>query len=183
LVVVDSAIVDTFISRTYKYVQTHDSITKSYHIGGTYISFELPVLLKCKLLKNLSILGGVNISINTLVGINEVTSSVDNIAKTGSSSTVVPNYVPAPTPTPIEKIIMYSGTPITAYSGPLYSVPKGMVFSYGFMAGLSYEIWQKFTVEALVTQSIAKSNVVGGYDINSSLSSMYYRFMLGYKLN
>jgi hypothetical protein len=45
----------------YNYRQTHDSVVKSNTYGGSYMQYELPILLKYKLTENLSVYGGVNV--------------------------------------------------------------------------------------------------------------------------
>src|SRR6185312_1621475 len=53
---------DSFWVRTYSYSQTHDSIVKTNSFGGTYIEFELPVLVKYYVTKNFSVYGGPNMA-------------------------------------------------------------------------------------------------------------------------
>ena len=179
LVIVDSSIVDTFFMKKYTYYQSHDSIVKSYSIGGTYLCFELPVIMKCKLFKNFSIMGGINISFNTLVNVNENTYVGSNILRTGNYNSVAPHYV---TPPSVDKIITYDGIPIADYTKPLYTAPKGTIITYGYMFGINYQLWDRYVIDILAQQSSAKTNVIGGYNINSSFSSFYWRIMVGYKL-
>ncbi|MEI8280294.1 MAG: hypothetical protein WCG87_11065 [Bacteroidota bacterium] len=173
---------DTMITRNYAYSQTHDSIVKSYVTNNSYIEFELPILLKYNVTDKLSVYGGLNINYSKLIGISENTYTIGPITKTGSSSTVSKIQDPIPSPANINNIITYSGSSITDYKAPLYPNTQSDIVRFGYMLGISYEFNKKWLIDALIQQCSAKSNIQGGYDINTPLSSMYFRLTLGYKL-
>jgi hypothetical protein len=50
------------------------------------------------------------------------------------------------------------------------------------MVGFSYEYQKRWLFDGLMQQTQAPANMQGGYNINSALSSTYFRFTLGYKL-
>jgi hypothetical protein len=52
----------------------------------------------------------------------------------------------------------------------------------GYMIGLSYEYSQRWLFDALIQHSPLKPDVKDGYNLNSSLSSPYFRLSVGYKL-
>jgi hypothetical protein len=173
---------DTFVQRNYNYTQTHDSIVKSYKAGGTYVELEVPILLKYDITPKFSVYGGVNIVYGKTIGVHEDTYNSGPITKTGTSSTFAQISAPIPTPDNISNIIKYSGNPLSSYAGPLYPSSATDMFRMGYMLGCSYEWKKRWLVDATVQQTFAKSNVVGGYDINKPLSSMYIRFTIGYIL-
>jgi hypothetical protein len=165
----------------YHYTQTHDSIVKSNFIEGTYMEYELPVLLKYYLGKKLSVYGGVNITYSKFLSITEHTSINQKIPT--PRDTAVVTLTPSQISTiPVNSIITYQGTPISSYTGPQYPVTSEGQFRFGYTLGFSYEYGRRWLVDALIQQAAAKSNVQGGYNTNTALSAPYIRFTLGYKL-
>jgi hypothetical protein len=173
---------DSFWVRNYTYSQSHDSISKTYSFGGEYISFELPIMLQYKIMPHLSVLGGFNIVWNTVVNITEHTYTSPDIVNYGYASTIAPAWKPAPPPPPIGNYITYDAVPISEYKGPMYSAPQGVLLSVGWMAGVSLDLNNRFSMEAMVQQSKLPAIVVGGQDINSSLSALYWRVLIGYRI-
>ncbi len=171
--------------RNYYYAQRHDSIVKSYKIGGSYSEYEMPLLVKYKLSKNLSVFGGVNMVMGKTLSIQEVTTdySIDILKVL---HTYGGYYSPAPTPPPISEVFSYSGTPYSSYlsSGPLYTSKSTTQLRFGYMLGFSYEFADRWLVDGLLQQTpSAGSSSIGGVNINQALSNAYLRMTLGYKLS
>lgn len=185
---IDSNVIIPFDPRKYYMVkdtfrQTHDSIVKGYAIGGTYLEFEVPVVLKYALSKKFSVYGGVNISYSRLVNVREETSTHYGIMNTMPDK---PFILPYGTTLPPPKVdgsdIAYSGTPIAGYTGPKYTGSNEGKWRAGYMAGFSYQAGNRVLIDAIVQQTSVKPNVQGGYNINKALSAPYIRFTIGYKL-
>ena len=162
----------------YTYSETHDSVVKSYKKGGSYLEFEIPILLKYKLTRGLSVYAGPNFLYHK-VGVAEQTYTKTDIARSVDYTTAT---IGLPTSTPTGTGIDYSGagTPIASYKGPLYPSPKGML-NIGYMLGFSYEYSNKWLFDALLEQSPAGRNMEGGYNVNGPVSAAYFRLSVGYK--
>jgi hypothetical protein len=165
----------------YTYTQTHDSIVKSHTVGGSYMEFELPLLLKYKVTEQLSVYGGANMIYAQLPGIEENTGGKDKIMKTVVTDTLV-QIGSAPTPSPIRDKITYTGTPYSNYTGPLTPATSGGQLTFGYTVGFSYEYSKRWLFDALMQQNPAKTDVKGGYNVNIPLSSPYFRITVGYKI-
>jgi hypothetical protein len=177
-----ASFVDSLWKRTYTYSQTHDSIVKTSSIGGTYLEFEIPVLLKYNISKNFSVYGGVNIIYGKLISATENTNISQPIIKTAPpTNTIGGYYKPAPTPT-IDSVIAYSGNPISSYTGPQYPATNSSLLRCGYMIGFTWQYDKRWLFDALVQQASVPANYQGGYNINSALSSAYLRLTIGYKL-
>ena len=157
----------------YTYTVSHDSIIKSYTYRGSYMEFELPILIKYYLTKRASIFGGINLLYSMQPGITENTYEKSNINQTINFT--------SNTPDPVAPDVSYPGTPYTTYNGPLYQAPTTGQFHICYMAGFSYEVGRKWLFDALVEQSPVVTNTVGGYNVNAPLSQMYFRLSAGYK--
>ena len=169
----------------YVYTQKRDSIVKSYTVSGKYTEFEIPLLLKFSLTKELSIYGGGTMQISKYTTISEHTS-ISHLTTTINSpdSTIFIPYGSAPpASSTFSSVISTHGTPLSSYGGPLYPTPQGTLLHFGYMLGFSYEWNKRFMADVLIQQSNAKSNVQGGYDVNKPFSLPYFRIMLGYKLS
>ena len=170
----------------FYYSQTHDSIVKSYTAGGTYMEFELPILLKYKLSPKLGVYGGVTMGYSSYTTITEHTYTSAPILKSviypGDSQYVFVEYNALPVFAHVSSVINYSGSNINTYKGPLYSTQHGGLFRKGYMLGFNYEYSNRWLFDVLVQQSAAKSNVVGGYNTNAPFSAPYFRITLGYKI-
>ena len=167
----------------YTYTQSHDSIVKSYSIGGTYTEFEIPLLLKYKIVKNFSIYAGVNFIYSRLTGVNENTYTKKNIQVGPTDTVVFSTPGQQPVPYAVNSIFRYSGTPYSTYSGPLYTGSGESTWRAGYMVGFSCEFAKRWLFDGLVQQANVSPNVQAGYNVNSSLSAPYFRFTLGYKLS
>jgi hypothetical protein len=163
----------------YTYTQTHDSIVKSYKAGGNYTEFELPILLKYALCKKLSVYGGLNLVYSKTAGITENTFSKKGILR---SMDVYDTTILAPTAPPANVGITYNGTPFSNYTGPLYTTQQSSQFRLGYMLGFTYTCRERWLLDALVQQAPAATDVKGGYNLNTPLSSTYFRLSIGYKL-
>ncbi len=185
---VDSNVIIPFDPRKYYMVkdtfrQTHDSIVKAYAIGGTYLEFEIPVMLKYAVSKKFTVYGGVNIGYSQLVNVREETSTHYGITKTVPDKPFILPYGTAIPPPKIDgSDIAYTGTPIADYAGPQYTGSNEGKWRAGYMAGFSYQVGNRVLFDALVQQTNVKPNVQGGYNVNKALSAPYIRFTIGYKL-
>ncbi len=178
-VAVIGSTVDTISYTTnYTYTATYDSIIKSYKTGGAYLELELPILVKYKLGKKLSVYGGANFTYNKLTGIKENTFTKHDVTRSLDFSEVTPVL---PVTTPVGPGIQYSGNPISNYNGPAYQVSTAGRLNVGYMLGFTYEVTHRWLFDALMEQSIVNRNIVGNYDVNAPLSSVYFRLSAGYK--
>jgi hypothetical protein len=174
------ATIDTYsYSSKYTYTQTHDSIVKSYRTGGTYMELELPILLKYALSKKFAVYGGVNLVYSKTMGITENTFNAKGIMRSMDKYDTTTLYPIAP---PSGLGLTYNGTPYSNYNGPLYTTTTSSDFKLGYMVGFSYTMQQRWLFDALVQQAPAQSEIKGGYNINTPLSSTYFRLTIGYKL-
>lgn len=172
---------DSLWRRNYEYTETHDSIVKTYSTGGTYVEVEMPLLLKYSLSAKLSVYGGINTAYGRLAGVREHTAITRRIPVTGYVSTLADINAPAPAVT--ETGIVYTGNPISGYTGPAYPAPSGSIFRMGYMLGFSYEIRRRWLADVLLQQCFTKKNIQGGVDINAPLSVPYVRLSVGYRLS
>ncbi len=164
------------------YSQTHDSIVKTYSINNTYMELEVPLLLKYNISKTFSVYGGVNIIYSQLVSVDEKTTTHTGILVNDTTYSLGQVYGPAPAPGPIDNVIKYHGTPLADYNGPLYTGSKESTWRVGYMLGFSYEFRNRWLMDGLIQQASVKPNVQAGYNINTALSTPYFRFTIGYKL-
>jgi hypothetical protein len=153
---------------------------KSYHTGGAYTEFEMPFLLKYAITKKFSVYGGVNIALTKLTGITESTYTKTGISR--SVDTTFTTSTAMTTPPSISTIITYSGIPFQEYKSPLYTSQSESKLTTGYMIGFSYECYKKWLFDALIEQSPYKPNVVGGYNVNTPISSPYFRLSVGYRI-
>ena len=172
----------TLMEYDYHYSQTHDSIVKTYSIGGTYTEMDLPVLLKYNITKKLGIYGGVNIVYSKMIGISGHTYTASNLEKTGDT-TKFTAYGATPPPTdPIGSHISYKGNQYpTNYTSP-YTYSTTGQFRACYMVGFSYQCTNRLLLDALIQQTSSTTNTQAGYNTNSALAAPYVRFTVGYKL-
>lgn len=165
---------------TYNYHQTHDSIVKSYTYGGTYLEFEVPVLMKYYVTPGFAVYGGGNILYNAkMPTLTEHTYTQQAIPDNANNITNTTNYAPAPLP--LSEVFTNPGTPYQSYS-PLTPSKQESQLRVGYMLGFSYEYSKKWLFDALLQQSPAKPDVKGGYNLNIPVSAPYFRLSVGYKL-
>jgi len=162
----------------YTYTQPHDSIIKTSRIGGNTMEFEIPILLKYNLTKKLSVYGGVNFAYNKYTTISDNTYAAKGIVRSMTDTVVSINTPPV---APQGLGFTYTGTPIADYQ-KLNAAHTGYEFSTGYMIGFSYTCSKKWLFDALVEQNPATPDVKAGYNINTPLSSTYFRLSIGYKL-
>ena len=170
---------DSFYTTKYTYRETHDSIVKSYSAGGAYLEFELPVLLKYYLTKKIAVFGGVNILYSKLTGIRENTYTEHGIASTLDYTQVTSTL---PTALPAHADLSYTGTPYSAYNGPLYHAAPAAQLHIGYMIGFSYEYNRRWLIDGSLEQSPVNAQTVGAYNMNAPLSATYFRLAIGYRL-
>lgn len=164
----------------YSVKQTHDSIVKSYTNQGTYMEYDLPILMKYAITKRFAVYGGINLSYSRYSGVKENTYQANNIAITKVAAAIARDSTQT-VPPHTNSVIAYEGTPISNYTGQLYS-GDGAMLRYGYMLGFSCEYSTRWLFDALIQQTPTRNNIVGGYNVNFPLSTAYFRFTLGYKL-
>lgn len=182
---VDSALLylvltgDTLWRRNYEYTEKYDSIVKTYETGGTYLEFELPVLLRFDVTPKFGVYGGVNMVYSKRQGVREETKVwTDQMAK-GEVSTVLPMTAPAALPTTTG--LNYTGTPLANYTGPAYPDDRSGLMRMGYMLGVSYEFKKRWLADAMLQQSFVPANVQGGTDLNKPFGVPYIRLTIGYR--
>ena len=173
---------DTFFRHNFNYSQKYDSIAKTYGIGGNYMELELPVLLKYRFTDKLSVYGGLNIGFSKSISIREHTSNTGFTTRVDSSFTINTLYAPSAAPA-TGSVMKYAGDYIGNYKGPAYPTPPGSSVRLGYMLGFSYEFRKRWLADVLVQQTMARSNVQGGYNTNTALSLPYFRLSVGYRLS
>jgi hypothetical protein len=173
-----------YMLRKYDYRYTYDSTVKSYSLGGTYVEFELPILLKYKINKQLSVYGGVNVDYSKLVQIQE--KSVNYTAVTQNAIVANPSVLGQQPniPPSIDNafLLQHPGYSLPIYKGPMYPSPKGDLLRMGYMLGFSYEYKKRWMFDVLVQQAMVKPSYTGGHDTNAPFELPYFRLTAGYKL-
>ena len=165
----------------YTYTQTHDSIVKSYTYGSSYTEFEVPLLVKYAFTKGFALYGGVNMTYSKLTSIKENTYTKHNIAITKDSASFSQTITGA-TPPAITDVITYKGNPISEYGGPLYVTTNQTQLNLGYMIGFTCQFGNRWLFDGLMQQTPAKSNMVGGFNLNTNISAPYFRVSVGYKI-
>ena len=168
---------ETLWVKNYTYSQTHDSVVKTNTYGGTYIEVEMPLLLKYYIAPKFAVYAGANVAYSKLSGVKEHTYTSAPITQTGTASSLSTQPAPA-----LNTVITYTGTPYSGYTGPEYTGTNGSSPRLGYMAGFSYQLTDKWMIDGLMQQGMAKQDVKAGYNINSAISAAYFRFTIGYKL-
>jgi len=182
---VDSALLylvmtgDTLWRRNYEYTEKYDSIVKTYKTGGTYLEFELPVLLRFDVTPKFGVYGGLNMVYSKRQGVREETKVwTDQMAK-GEVSTVLPVTAPAVLPTTTG--LNYTGTPLANYAGAAYPDDRSGLMRMGYMLGVSYEFKKRWLADAMLQQSFVPANLQGGTDLNKPFGVPYIRLTIGYR--
>ena len=173
--------IDTLAKDTlarYHYYGAYDSIiVKRQNSSSAYVGFEIPVMLKYKLSKSFSVLGGVDIDISKVFGIGDKTTTI---------------HLSTPTDT---TAILHSAEAAAFFDSLTYRHPGIPYSSYvptpatntqnsvrlGYMIGVDYSIADKFTLEFLVTQSLSGYNNISDKNIKSLYSQPYFRLSVGYQ--
>jgi len=175
----EGGVVDTYYFSRFRYTRSYDSIVKNETIGGRYLEFELPVMMRYSVAKNVSVYGGINMVFSQLSGVKQ-TTNIKTISK--SADSLMSSRSVTPTPVAIDDIIKYDGTPISEYNGPLYPSSQVNHLRLGATVGVTYEYSNRWLLDALVQQTPAPKDMRGAYNINAPLSSTYFRLSVGYKL-
>ncbi len=129
---ITGSVVAEYWKRNYVYTEKHDSMVKSYSIGGRYLEIEMPLLLQYNITPKLSVYGGVNTVYSKRISVKENTYEQKGIQATGNVSTLAPLTAPAPNPTGTG--ITYAGNPYSNYTGPQYQDQKGSNFRRGLIS-------------------------------------------------
>jgi len=165
---------------TYNTTQSHDSIVKSNRTGGTYMEFEVPILLKYKISKKVSVYGGVNLVYNKLTGVTENTYTAKGISKS-ITYTINTDSLPALNYVPPGHNITYNVPSFSTYKDVLITPPSNQM-NIGYMVGFTYNYSKRWLIDALMEQVPLAPDVKSGYNINTPLSSPYFRLSVGYTL-
>jgi hypothetical protein len=165
----------------YTYSQTHDSMVRSYAYGGSYMEFELPVLLKYKVSKKFSLYGGVTLNYSKLLNINQNTFTKTGLTVTKDSMSGNAGSLSSAA-LPTSSVIKYPGYTISESNGPLYVSPQGSMLRCGYMIGFSYEYSKRWLLDGSIEQSPVKSYLQGGNNLYAPFSATYFRLSIGYKI-
>jgi hypothetical protein len=182
---VDSALLylvmtgDTLWRRNYEYTEKYDSIVKTYKTGGTYLEFELPVLLRFDVTPKFGVYGGLNMVYSKKQGVREETKVWTDQTAKGEVSTVLPVTAPAILPTTTG--LNYTGTPLANYAGPAYPDDRSGLMRMGYMLGVSYEFKKRWLADAMLQQSFVPANLQGGTDLNKPFGVPFIRLTIGYR--
>lgn len=173
---------DSLRVRNYSYEETHDSISVSHHIETkSYAEIELPLLLKYKASKNLSVYGGFLVNYtNTVVKINK---DVQTYSQTGNyiyRDSFNANTTPPDIPE-ANSVFHYPGVAYIQYSNADYENASTMKLRTGYMLGASYTIHDKFMIDVSVQQGLSKMGYVPNKDVRGTYTQPYVRISAGYK--
>jgi hypothetical protein len=176
---VEGSTIDTYYNAKFRYTQTHDSIVKTNTTGGTYMEYELPVLMKYKFSEKLSVYGGVNVIYSQLQTVTEHTYTKAGIQRNVDTTISALSMPAAPA---LNDVINYQGNNISEYNGPFYpAVPSSRV-RFGAMLGVTYQYGERWMLDALLLKNPAPKDLRDGYNINAPLSSTCLRLSVGYKI-
>jgi len=159
----------------YTYTQSHDSIVKSYKYSGTYMEFELPILLKYSISGKVSVYGGLNMVYCKPNLVSENTYTQDGIVRSVTTGPITTTNYPTSAP---DLGFNYTGKPIQDYKDPYPPQQNGQL-NAGYMAGVTYNYSKKWLFDALVQQTPISTS---GNTIGAPLSNTYFRLSVGYKL-
>ncbi len=173
---------DSLRVRNYSYEETHDSISVGHHIETkSYAEIELPLLLKYKASKNLSVYGGFLVNYtNTVVKINK---DVQTYSQTGNyiyRDSFNANTTPPDIPE-ANSVFHYPGIAYIQYSNADYENASTMKLRTGYMLGASYTIHDKLMIDVSVQQGLSKMGYVPNKDVRGTYTQPYVRISAGYK--
>lgn len=174
---------DSLRVRMYAYSETHDSISIGHHIETkSYAEIELPLLLKYKPAKNLSVYGGMLINYsNTVIRIKE-----DRQVNSTTGSYIYSDSFNANTPAPdipeASSVFHYPGIAYIKYSNADYQDASSMKVRAGYMLGASYTIHDKFLIDVSVQQNLSNMSYVPNKDVRGIYTQPYVRLSAGYRL-
>lgn len=179
VVFIGSEATDTLYTTSYTYRQSHDSIVKSFTYGGSYLEFELPVMLKYNLTKKTAIYGGVNVAYSQLMTVKEQLNVTKGIVRSEERTNTTND---APGHLPVNSVIQYSGTRYSNNSETIGTATPENNVRLGYMMGVSYTCGQRWMLDALMQQTPVKSQPQQGYNINNTLAAPYFRLSVGYRI-
>ncbi len=192
--VVDSSILtpnppDT-VYRTYSYTQQYDSVHVFYGVSQQQLwDIEIPLLVKYKVHKNISVLAGVSATYSSVLQTREEVSRysmtntyTENLAPETFFVTA-PNQPlpPAPAPKNHEDIFSQSGVPYSDFKPRTITNAKNF-FRYGYMLGVSATFKEKWMIDLMWHQTGVDKNQVKDKNLQKIYTQPYIRLTVGYKL-
>jgi hypothetical protein len=173
--------VDTYYHTKYTYSQSHDSIVKTKNYGGSYVEYEIPLLVQYGLTRKLSVYGGVNLVYSQRTMVNEHTNTYSNIVR--SVDTTITNAGAAGTAPALSSVVTYTGNPLGETNNTTYPMKVDNIFRMGYMVGVSYQYTSRWLFDAMMQQTPMKPDVRDGFNVNKTLSAPYLRLSVGYKIS
>lgn len=164
-----------YYATPFTYSQSHDSIVKTTHYGGSYFELELPILLQYKLTERLKVYGGVNLVYHQFNAYSVNTYTRKGIVRSVSETDTTSPSQPITAPTDLS--FSYNGNPIQNYRNPVMSQSAQLLA--GYMVGFSYNYSRRWLVDALVQQTPV--NTSGG-TLAEPFTGASYRLSIGYKI-
>ncbi len=162
---------------THTYKQSYDSFYVKRSYEQKYQEFDIPLIFKYVVDKNLALFAGLNISIGKILKVKEeVTPTISynrNFTNIDSLNIGLPfDMVFAP----------HTGSPISAYNSADYQNATTNPLRFGYLLGLSYELKQRFLFDLMIQQNMSGQTNIPNKDIRSIYAQPYIRFSIGYKL-
>ena len=192
---VDSSIItpnppDT-IFRSYTYTQQYDSVHVQYGVVNKQLwDIEMPLLMKYKVHKNISILAGVSATYSSVLQTKEEVnrynmskSVTDNLAPETFFVTAPNQPLPAaPAPKAYENVFANTGTPLSSFQPRTITTAKNF-FRYGYMLGVSATYKERLMFDLLWHQTGVDATQVPDKDLQKIYKQPYIRVTIGYKLS
>lgn len=172
-------ILDSFgniIATDFAFSQSYDSILVMEQTKEEYIELELPLLIRYKINKQLSMLGGVNFSFGKTLGFS---SSVNTIGKFLLRDTLL-NQKDTVAPEPTSR---FPHTGSTAFSNYKENTSTSInPFRVGYTLGIAYQIKERLTLDLIMQQNLSKLNAITDPNLRKLYTQPYFRISVGYTI-
>ncbi|MCB0699107.1 MAG: hypothetical protein H6551_11700 [Chitinophagales bacterium] len=178
---------------TYSYVHTYDSVQVSYTSKqNTLWEVEIPLILKYRINRNLTVFAGGSATISSVVETVETIDRYSGLTKTYLQEAVPqsyyvtqPNQAPPPGPQKLDPTTLFSHStdPFSTFT-PVNMQTSGVktLTRYGYMIGVSATLKDRWMVDVMMHQSGVDATAVPDKNIQKLYTQPYFRVMVGYKL-
>lgn len=162
----------------YYYKQTYDSIHVAQSSTKNYVEFEIPVIFKYTIAKNLSLLAGITMNFGSIPTVSSSQTTYSGLTLQDSVVNVHnnPNY-----PISVNDSFHHTAQPYSSYSANDQN-PSTNPIRFGYLLGMNYLLKDRVLFDLTVQQSFSNMNNVPNADIRKVLTQPYVRFSVGYKI-
>ena len=168
--------------RGYGFHQTYDSLVIAYQARQRYTEFEIPIMMRYSVMKNFSVLGGLNINFSKVLQLTETRQQYTGLQ-------LFDTLVQQSTPLSGASLQAYYNSRF-AHSSPLYTPdavaayqnPTTNPLRFGYILGASYTAGNRLMVDVMIQQSLSKQTYIPNTEVRSIYNQPYVRISLGYKL-